>query len=341
MADPTGPESVVRPTLKRRGWPRRLAVALALVGAMSIIVYLLGEAYKTRDYLDYFLQRKSELVTVTERVVREQEDSTLLLVAFEDERSIQVEGYLKVPHRGGPLHPVLIALGGAGTGRRTMDYVGDTRDWLVLALDYPYRGETEDMSYWEYVSILPEARRAMLDTVPAGMLAVDYLWRRDDVDRSRIVLAGGSFGALFSPALAAADERISAVAILFGAGHLQDVIHANLRLPWPLKPALSWAGSVLVSPLEPLKYVHRVSPRPIFMLCATEDEAMPEHCTRALIDRAGDPKSVRWLPLGHVQISSIEFHQQVLDECVRWLREIGFMSEGETFQVPERADVTE
>jgi dienelactone hydrolase len=291
--------------------------------------------------MDHFLARKSELVTVTERVVRKQADSTILLVTLEDERAIQVEGYLKVPDRGGPLHPVLIALGGAGTGRRSMDYLGDTRDWLVLALDYPYRGETEDMTYWEYVSIVPEARRAMLDTVPAGMLAVDYLWRRGDVDRNRIVLAGGSFGALFSPALAAADERISAVAILFGAGHLQDVISANLRMPWPLRPALSWVGSVLVSPVEPLKYVHRVSPRPIFMLCATEDEAMPEHCTRALIDKAGEPKTVRWLPLGHVQITSSEFHQQVLDECARWLQEIGFVSEGETFRVPERAASTE
>ena len=68
-----------------------------------------------------------------------------------------------------------------------------------------------------------------MDTVPAGMMVLDYLHGRGDVDTDRIVVAGGSFGALISPALAAADERITAVAILFGAGDLQQVIEENLK----------------------------------------------------------------------------------------------------------------
>lgn len=327
----------------RSVWLRRLAIVLASIAVAGTVLYQLGELYKTRDYLPYFLDRKSGLVMVSERVVRESPDDSIIMVSLGDEGAIRVEGHLKIPRSGGPLHPVLITLAGAATGRRAIDYLGDTRDWMVLALDYPYRGETENMDSWEYVSILPEARRAMLDTVPAGMLAMDYLWRRGDVDRSRIVLAGGSFGALFAPALGAADERISAVAILFGAGHLQEVIHANLRIPWPLRPVLSWVGSVIVSPLEPLKYVHRISPRPVFMLLGTEDEAMPEHCTQALFDAARDPKTVSRLPLGHVRITSSEPHPEVLDAFMSWLREIRFMSEGETFtmkswEVPEEGD---
>jgi len=285
----------------------------------------------------YFLERKSELVTVHERIIEENSEFVVSELAFADAGGIEVEAYLKVPFEGGPLHPVMITLGGAAAGREVIDYLGDTGGWMILALDYPYRGATDDMSHWEFVSILPGARRAMLDTVPAGMLALDYLYRRDDVDRKRIVLSGGSFGALFSPALAAADDRVSAVAILFGAGHLQQVIDANLDLPSPVRQVVAWVGSVIVSPLEPLKYVHRISPRPVFMLSGTEDVAMPEEISRALHEAAGEPKTIRWLSLGHVNLKSTEFHQQVLDACMEWLQEIGFMTEDEVFVLPTSA----
>jgi len=317
----------------RKSWRRRLAIAVGGLVCVGVVLFIVGEGYKRRDFLPYFLETKSELVRVTEEVLEEGPDATVMYIALEDEGSIMVEGHLKIPVAGGPLHPVIITLGGVGTGRRTIDYLGDTRDWLVLALDYPYHGDRSNMSHREFLGVLPEARRAMLDTVPAGMLALDYLWRRDDVDRDRVVLAGGSFGALFSPALAAADQRVTAVAIFFGAGDLQELIDANLEMPWPVKPIVGWLGSVIVSPLEPLKYIHAVSPRPLFMLNGTEDEAMPVHCSRVLHERAGDPKTIRWLPLGHVHIRSIEFHQRVLDVFMGWLREIDYLSDEEPFRL--------
>jgi fermentation-respiration switch protein FrsA (DUF1100 family) len=141
------------------------------------------------------------------------------------------------------------------------------------------------------------------------------------------VLAGGSFGALFAPALGAADPRISAVAVFFGAGDLRALIDANLDLAWPLKPVVTWCGSVLVSPMEPLKYIGRISPRPVFLLNGTQDPAMPEPCSRALHEAARQPKTVRWLPVGHVNVRSTEFHRRVVDEFVSWLVDLGWLGE--------------
>ena len=334
MADRSRSTTARTPPRRRTRWAKRLLTVFVVLTITVVAVYLLGESYKKRDFMPYFQERKSELVTVNERVIEENPASVVSELAFADAGGIVVEAHLKVPFEGPPVHPVMITLSGAAAGRAVIDYLGDTDGWMILALDYPYRGATEDLSHWEFVSILPEARQAMLDTVPAGMLALDYLYSRDDVDRKRIVLAGGSFGALFSPALAAADERISAVAILFGAGHLQKVIDANLDMPWPIRQVVAWAGSVIVSPLAPLKYVHRVSPRPVFMLSGTEDVAMPEEISRALHEAAGEPKTIRWLSLGHVNLKSTEFHQQVLDTCMEWLQEIGFMTADEVFILP-------
>ena len=323
-------------TVKLMEWKayvRWLAKAIASLILLVIVVLVAGKVYSRKDYLPYFLERKSELVEATETVLEAGPEWDVVHLLLADERGVEVEAHLRVPHAPDTRRRALVILGGVGTGMRTIDYLGNTGNWLVMAVDYPYRGPRSGLSRGEFLAALPAMRRAVLDTVPASMLTVDYLERRGDVDPNRIVLAGGSFGALFTPALAAADERISAVAIFFGAGDLHALIDANLELPWPMKPVASWLGSVIVSPLEPLKYVHRIAPRPLFMLNGAGDEAMPEACARALHDRAGEPKTVVWLPVGHVNIRSPEFHRQVLDEFVYWLREIGFIFGSETFDL--------
>ena len=319
------------------GWRRRLLKILGVAAAVVTAAWLLGEAFSARDYVPYFLERRGALESVSETVLERSEVHSVVHVTLRSERGVEVESHLRVPTRGTGRRPALVILGGVRTGRRTVEYLGDTADWLVLALDYPYRGRKNGLSRAEFVAALPAMRRAVLDTVPAGMLALDYLLRRGDVDHRRIVLAGGSLGALFAPAWAAADDRISAVAIFFGAGDLDRLIEANLELPWPVEPAVNWIGSVIVSPLEPLKYVGRISPRPVFMINGTDDPRMPERCSRALHDAAREPKTVCWLPVGHVSVHSVEFHEQVVEEFVAWLKQIGFVSEDETLGLLPRA----
>lgn len=308
---------------------RRVAAGLASLALAGAGIWVLGELYRGRDYLPRFRQRKAELARVSESVLESRPEHEVVGVVLTDARGLEVEGNLRVPKSGGGRHPVLLVLGGVQTGRLTIDYLGDTGEWMVLALDYPYDGPRSGLSRRQFLAALPRMRRAVLDTVPAGMLAVDYLLSRPDVDRDRLVLAGGSFGALFSPALGAADGRISAVAIFFGAGDLGALIDANLDLPFPIKPLAGWVGGLIVSPLEPLKYVGRISPRPVFMLNGTEDAAMPERCSRVLHEAARQPKTVRWLAVGHVDVRSTEFHRQVVEEFANWLCDIGFVDTGD------------
>lgn len=317
---------------------RRLGQVVAATTLLAAALFVAGEVYSRRDFLPYFMERGGDLAQVTETVLERSTRWDVVHLLLADERGIEVEAHMRVPGHSGEPRRALVILGGVGTGKHTIDYLGDTGDWLVMALDYPYRGARSGLSRTAFLAALPAMRRAVLDTVPAAMLGIDYLERRGDVDPDRIVLAGGSFGALFSPAVAAADERISAVAIFFGAGDLGALIDANLELGWPLKPVATWLGSVIVSPLEPLKYVHRIAPRPLFMLNGTGDEAMPETCARALHDRAGQPTTVVWLPVGHVNIRSPEFHRRVLDEFISWLRSIGFIASDETFDLLPPAD---
>jgi hypothetical protein len=92
-------------------------------------------------------------------------------------------------------------------------------------------------------------------------------------------------------------------------------------MPAPIAAVASWIGSLVVSPLEPLKYIDRISPRPLFMLNGTGDPRMPTRCSLLLHEKAKQPKTIRWIQSGHIHVRSEEFHRLVRHELITWLLE--------------------
>jgi dienelactone hydrolase len=298
---------------------QKLLLSLTICVFAVSVLYGSSELYKRRDYQSRFIELKGELVSTRETPLEHQSGYVLNHVQLENDTGIKVEGHVRIPSSNAGPYPSLVLLGGLRTGKRVLDYIQDSEDIVLLALDYPYEEKKGKYTVREFLAKLPDMRRAIVNTVPAVMLSIDYLLEKEEVDADRIVLVGGSVGALFAPAIAACDQRISAVAILFGAGDLQSLIRANVELPPPLPAIAGWVGGLLVSPVEPLKYVDRISPRPLFMLNGTDDPRMPTRCTRLLYEKAKQPKVSRWIPSGHLHIRSAEFHQLVRNELVSWL----------------------
>jgi len=296
-------------------------VLLVVFGTILPLValYAAGEWYKDRNYRERFVEIHGGLALAYATLEEEADGHLLYSLHLENADDIAVDGFLKVPAERGTRYPTLILLGGLRTGRRTIDYIRNTRGVNLLALDYPYQGKKEKLSVAEFVGAIPRIRDAIVRTPPAVMLAVDYLLTRDDVDPERIVLVGGSVGAIFTPAAAAADPRIAGAAMLFGAGDLESLMRANIDLPGVVAGPAGWLGAVLVSPVEPTKYVGQIAPRPVFMLNGTGDPRMPERCSRRLHEAAGEPRTVRWIDAGHVNIRDTEFHDLVSRELAAWL----------------------
>jgi dienelactone hydrolase len=318
--------SALRDSAKRRKWTRRLAVSLAVIAVLIIAVYVGVARYRARDYLSHFRERKGHLVSVAESPPEPHGSGVIHRVTLQSDKGLKVDAVLKIPQGSSPPRAAIIILGGLRSGVHALEYVEDTGDLVVLAMDFPYEGKRSGLSTWEFLRQIPAIRRAVLDTPSATMLGVDYLHRRPEVDRGRVALAGGSLGALFAPAVAAADDRITALALLFGAGDLSTLVDANLPLPGAVRRPGAWIISSLVSPLEPLKYIGRVAPRPVFMLNGTGDARMPERCSRLLHEAAGEPKTIRWIDAGHVHIRDEEFRREVLDVFLAWLSQIGYLT---------------
>ncbi|MEW6719865.1 MAG: hypothetical protein AB1346_05405 [Thermodesulfobacteriota bacterium] len=303
---------------------RRLAFGLAVIAVSTVAVCTGVSRYRAGDYLPYFREHKGLLVSSVESPPQPRGDGTLRRVTLKNDLGLVVDAFLKIPRATAAPRAAIVTLGGLRHGVRALEYVEDTGEFIVLAMDYPFEGKRSRLSTWELLRQVPAMRRAALDTPSAILLGVDYLYRRPEVDRDRIVLVGGSLGALFAPAAAAADDRITALALLFGAGDLFALVDANLPLPAFVRRPAAWGLSAAASPLEPLKYIGRVAPRPVFMLNATGDPRMPERCSRLLHTTAGEPKTVRWIGAGHVYVRDKNFQKDVLAEVRAWLADIGY-----------------
>jgi predicted esterase len=302
-----------------------LFIPVLSIAILLLAVYITGEIYRSIDYRKRFLERRGRLVETGEYFVGENEGHRLFEITLESSTGIRTEGFLKAPAEEGGLRPAFLILGGLRTGRKTVEYVHNTRGIVLLALDYPYEGKTSRMSTWEFIRLVPRIRRAVLDTTPAVMTAVDYLLERDDVDPGRIIVIGGSLGTFFVPAHAAIDDRPAAAVMIYGAGDIQSILGARHEIPrWLARPA-GWLGAVLISPIEPLKYVGNISPRPLLMISGTQDPRIPERCSRLLHDAASEPKTVKWIDAGHVSIQEEEFRGLISDAMISWLVEQGLV----------------
>ncbi|MDD3642915.1 MAG: prolyl oligopeptidase family serine peptidase [Candidatus Krumholzibacteria bacterium] len=308
-----------RETVRER--PRRHArpIAILLPIVFFASIYGLGEAYRREDFRDSLRARHGCLLPP--RAVLDKRDASheYRTVALMNEGEVSVTASLKTPIERNRRYPALVILGGLRTGHRTVDYLGQTSGLVLLCIDYPYTGKREGLTAWEFLRAVPAIRLAILETVPAVMLGVDYLLSRDDVDPDRIVIAGGSLGALFAPAAVACDDRIAAAALLLGAGDIERLARANINAPALLAAPAAWAVAVLTAPVEPLDYVGRISPRPVFMLSATGDPRIPLECSRLLHETAREPKTIRWIGAGHVSVRDREFHALIGRELLDWL----------------------
>ena len=266
-----------------------------------------------RDPTSRFLDRRSHLVHATVNRVEVIGDHLVESVRLRAASGLEVNLLIKrpLPVAGGDgpaprvRRPAVLLLGGYVTGRDAVRLIPESRGAVVAAMNYPYHGERR-LSGLQILFQVPAIRRAVLDTPPAVMLAVDYLSSLTDVDPTRIEGVGVSLGAPFMVIAGALDQRLGRVWSIHGSGGSYGPLAANLRRSVrfaPARAAVAGLGSLLISGprLAPERWVGRIAPRPFVMLNARDDEQMPRPFVRRLYESARQPKQIIWVPGGHVR----------------------------------------
>lgn len=252
-----------------------------------------------------FVARKGHLAGVAVRAATRQGSSTVTELRLVADSGLSVDLTVRAPDGPRTPRPAVLILGGRGTGRDAARLGGDIGEVVVAALSYPYTGDptVKDL---QAVLQLPRIQRAVLDTVPAILLAADYLLEQPYVDANRLELVGVSLGAFLVSPAGALEKRIRRVWIVQGAGDPAGVIDYGLRNRIgirPLRRAIAALVNVLVGGhyLSPEQWVGRISPRPVIAINARDDERLPRACVEALHAALQDPYEVVWIDGPHVQ----------------------------------------
>jgi hypothetical protein len=291
-------------------------VFLLAVGAIALIAAVLG-ALAVRDPEPRFRARHGEL-----RSAFEQASMTRGVIASREVRLVSSSGLavdlamawdddLALARR-----PLVLIVGGHKTGRAAVDLIGQPRGTVIAAISYPFDGD-HAVKGLAVVPAVPAIRRAILDTPPALLLALDYLAQSPLIDTTQIELVGVSLGAPFAVIAGAMDPRVSRVWSIHGAGEPYTLLAHNLRRRIPFAPAralVAATSSALISGprLAPERWAPRIAPRRFVMVNALDDERIPRHAVETLWSSAGDPREMIWMPGRHVQGSRIEIVQKLV-----------------------------
>ncbi len=226
-------------------------------------------------------------------------------------------------------YPAIVLLGGKATGKNAIDFALGIENVIIVAVDYPLE-QRERYSLPQFLADTPEIRQALLDMVPSVMLVIDYLLTRSDIDTTKIVILGYSFGAPFVPCIVAHEKRIAVAAMVYGAGDLRSLIRHNVRRYEGelMSEFVGILGGMLLSPLEPMRYIERVSPTPLIMINGTNDEMIPRVNVEALYAAAKEPKKIWWIDSKHVNPREVKLTKAIIAKLRAELVALGVFDAG-------------
>lgn len=248
-------------------------------------------------------------------VVKDDSIHSLLKVFYTSVHNEQVSGLLSIPKGVPQPAPVVILLHGLGDSK-TVDYIEAGHAQLlesglaVFRIDIANHGErkkrdypfdlTGDYRYW--------TRDLLTQTVFDLRRAVDWLETRPEIDAGRIGYYGISLGGVIGTIFCSVEERVKVPVIALAGGNL------NLMFG---KEMISQETMNYLSVIEPRNFVAQISPRPLLMINAEQDEVIPPIMTKLLFQQAREPKHIVWFPTRHRELPVRESYR----EGIEWFQD--------------------
>ena len=159
--------------------------------------------------------------------------------------------------------------------------------------------------------------------------AIDYLVSIDKVDKSRLYLLGSSAGAAVCIYVAANDPRVSSI-ITFACpadfGFLADKQRAKATIDHfrsiglireaDFPPSIDeWLDGFNTA--SPLRWIDRISPRPILLIHGDKDDLVPVEHAYKLYEKAGESKKIVVIPgAGH----RLRLEKKAITAALGWLK---------------------
>lgn len=225
-------------------------------------------------------------------------------VRFTSFHQQEVTGILSLPEKGDGPFPVIILIHGLGD-EKEVDYIAGGATLLleagyaVLRLDLYNHGERE-ISKFEFSFDPPtryRTRQIITQSVFDLQRAVDFIESVESLDASRIGYFGISLGGIIGTIFSGIDVRIKVPVIVLAGGRL-NLIRGTKALT---RENLNYFGV-----MDPIHFVRKISPRPLLMINALQDEVVPPATSRFLFQKARQPKEIIWYEARHKTIPVVK-----------------------------------
>lgn len=159
--------------------------------------------------------------------------------------------------------------------------------------------------------------------------ALDIMYNHPGIDRKRFAILGSSAGAAIAVYHAAQDKRVTHLISLacpasfsfitnparteeFLEGYRQVGIIRSRGFP---KNKTDWLKGF--EEVSPVKWIDKVSPRPLLLLHGDADELIPPEEAWRLFEKAGEPKQLVYIPgAGH----RLRTDPRMISICLEWLK---------------------
>jgi cephalosporin-C deacetylase-like acetyl esterase len=249
------------------------------------------------------------------RPIKDTTDYNLSYITYRSIHDNKVTGLLSVPKEGEAPFPVIILMHGLGD-RKTVDYVEVGNKYLldagyaVLRLDISNHGDrfkydydfdlTDGYRYW--------TRGMITQTVFDLRRAIDFIQTRNELDPQRVGYFGISLGGIIGTLFCSVDDGVKVPVIVLAGGNL------NLMFG---KKALSEDTKDFLSIIDPINFVAMISPRPLLMINAENDDVVPPITSKLLFKAAKEPKKIIWYPTKHHDIPI----DKVYPDGIHWFDE--------------------
>lgn len=177
---------------------------------------------------------------------------------------------------------------------------------------------------------LSEGNFDMFDWTKDLSGAVDFLSALPEVDTSRLFVMGFSGGAAAAVYVAAADARVKALVtcacparfVIIGEQVGWENFIQQARdvgtIKDPSFPPSSKVWSDNFKKVDPIKFISRISPRPLLIVHGDGDDVVPVGDARELFGRAGEPKELAVFAGANHRL---RLDDRAMDKARAWVKE--------------------
>ncbi len=295
-----------------------LGAVLALLAVLLVILTQPG-----RDSLAA-LPRGGGLTTVSSHQALHKDGRLIQQYTIEDSALGRIGLVVSLPDPlpDRPL-PILVVLGGLGTGLRNISYVPAVGDNVVVGYDWPIPRKPPggiDL-FWQAPELYDRVYR-----VPGQIAAaVEWVAGQPWAERERISLLGFSLGAVAAPAAQRLLElrglRVGWTVLAYGGADIGNLLehHPKVRPDWA-RPVIGRLAERLLRPLDPAEHLPHLSGR-FLVIGGTDDGLIPKHSAQLMQDLVPEPKTVFLLDGQHMGVGKAQtaLLRQIVQVTEDWL----------------------